>query len=130
MNRATTVHDPEAEPWKVDLSDPRLAPAAAAARAAYRLRGLRNDALGQDLFSDPAWDILLDLFIAACDGQRLSVSAVCVGARCPSATALRYLTLMMEADWIYRVADTSDGRRFYVVLRPKTMDRMLTMLER
>ena len=98
------------------------------ARAAYRIRGLRNELFGQEMFSDPAWDILLDLFIAAHDGHRLSVSAVCVGARCPAATALRYLNLMSDLGSIYRVADAGDGRRFYIVLQPATFDRLLDLL--
>lgn len=110
------------------LGDPRIARAAVGARTEYRRRGVRNEVLGAALFSDPAWDMLLDLFIAACDGRRLSVSSVCVGARCPSATALRYLQLMLDAGLIYREADARDGRRFYVVLHPATLHQLVEIL--
>jgi hypothetical protein len=43
------------------------------------------------LFGEPAWDILLDLFIAHCRGDDLQVSSVCIEASVPSTTILRWI---------------------------------------
>jgi DNA-binding MarR family transcriptional regulator len=42
-------------------------------RAILRLRRARNSAFGEDLFSDPAWDILLQLY-----GLRLASARICL----------------------------------------------------
>jgi DNA-binding MarR family transcriptional regulator len=98
------------------------------ARRLYRLRKRRDAELGDLLFSEPAWDILLDLFISDYDERQLSVSAVCIGARAPSATALRYLSLLQEAGLVERVRDASDGRRSHVKLTTLGRRRMTNLL--
>ncbi len=100
------------------------------AKRLYEVRQKRDAMLGEALFSEPAWDMLLDLFISDHEGRRLSVSAVCIGARSPSATALRYLAMLQDADLIVRTRDTSDGRRSHVGLTPLGRRRMVTLLSR
>lgn len=100
------------------------------AKRLYELRRVRDDLLGDALFSEPAWDILLDLFVSDSEARRLSVSAVCIGARAPSATALRYLALLQEAGLVERTRDELDGRRSHVCLTPSGRRRMATLLER
>ena len=34
----------------------------------------------EELFGEPAWDILLDLYIAHADGKPVSVSSACIGS--------------------------------------------------
>lgn len=59
------------------------------ARRFYRSRRLRPRVFSDDaLFGEPAWDMLLDLFIAEADGKRLSVTAACIGSAVPTSTAL------------------------------------------
>jgi DNA-binding MarR family transcriptional regulator len=100
------------------------------AKRLYELRKVRDGLLGEALFSEPAWDILLDLFICDHEGHRLSVSAVCIGARAPSATALRYLTLLQEAGLVERTRDERDGRRSHVQLTGIGRRRMAVLLGR
>ncbi|MGU3389935.1 winged helix DNA-binding protein [Sphingomonas sp. M1A8_2b] len=109
------------------LHDPALVEVA---RRLYAMRKVRDDLLGTSLFSEPAWDILLDLFISDDDGLRLSVSAVCIGARAPSATALRYLTMLQDSGLIERTRDERDGRRSHVQLTPLGRRRMANLLAR
>ncbi|RYD27394.1 MAG: transcriptional regulator [Lysobacteraceae bacterium] len=99
-----------------------------AARRLYDLRKVRDAMLGNALFSEPAWDILLDLFISEHEQRRLSVSAVCIGARAPSATALRYLTMLQDADLVERIRDARDGRRSHVQLTALGHLRMANLL--
>ncbi len=101
-----------------------------AARRLYELRKVRDALLGDALFSEPAWDILLDLFISEHEQRRLSVSAVCIGARAPSATALRYLAMLQDADLVERIRDACDGRRSHVQLTPLGRLRMVNLLGR
>ncbi|WP_380785427.1 transcriptional regulator [Sphingomonas sp. R86521] len=98
------------------------------ARRLYRLRKRRDAELGNSLFSEPAWDILLDLFISDYDDRQLSVSAVCIGARAPSATALRYLSLLQDAGLVERIRDATDGRRSHVTLTMTGRRRMTNLL--
>ncbi|QCB44120.1 transcriptional regulator [Sphingomonas sp. PAMC26645] len=100
------------------------------ARRLYELRKVRDAMLGDALFSEPAWDILLDLFISEHEQRRLSVSAVCIGARAPSATALRYLTMLQDADLVERIRDARDGRRSHVQLTVLGRLRMTNLLGR
>jgi DNA-binding MarR family transcriptional regulator len=114
---------------------PALAPTAvdparlvSAAKHLYELRRQRDAAFGADLFSEPAWDMLLDLFISHHEGRQLSVSAVCIGARAPSATALRYLAILQEAGLVLRTRDKNDGRRSHIQLSVTGRQRMSDLL--
>lgn len=99
------------------------------ARRLYDLRRRRDAIMDGGLFSEPAWDILLDLFVSHHDGRQLSVSAVCIGARAPSATALRYLTMLQDAGLVHRTRAETDGRRSHVQLSPTGRQRMVELLE-
>ncbi|MCP8889130.1 winged helix DNA-binding protein [Sphingomonas faeni] len=100
------------------------------ARRLYALRKVRDELLGDALFSEPAWNMLLDLFISGYERRRLSVSAVCIGARAPSATALRYLTMLQDADLVERTRDERDARRSHVQLTALGQRRMVALLSR
>lgn len=52
----------------------------ALARQAYALRRKRAAIFGNpELFGEPAWDILLDLYIAHAEAKPVSVSSACSG---------------------------------------------------
>ena len=73
------------------------------ARKVFADRRRRSEIAGtSDLFGEPAWDILLGLFIARCEGRRLSVAAVCAGAGAPESTALRWITILEKRGMIVR----------------------------
>jgi len=81
-----------------------------------RARHARGDYFPSDLFSDPAWDILLDLLHAHILKQNVCVSSVCVAANAPATTALRYLSLLEKGALVKRTPDPCDGRRCFVSL--------------
>lgn len=97
------------------------------ARSTYRERR-RRAAVFQDqtLFGEPAWDILLDLFIAAKERKRLPVTSACIGAAVPATTALRWLTVLEDKGLIVRENDTADARRVFVRLSAEGYEKMLT----
>lgn len=89
-----------------------------------RARDARKILFDEDLFADPAWDMLLELFLADLLQQKLSVSAACIAARVPPTTGLRWLTLLERRGLVKRVPDSLDGRRIYVLLSEKGVGAM------
>lgn len=88
-------------------------------RAIIRARRLREQHLGKDLFADPAWDIMLDLFAAKLEKRRVAVSSLCIAAAVPPTTALRWIKTLTDCGHLVRAADPQDGRRVYIELSPK-----------
>lgn len=85
-------------------------------RAAIRARRLRAQYFDGELFADPAWDMLLDLYAATLENQRVSVSSLCIAAAVPPTTALRWIGTMHEVGLFERHADPDDRRRAYIAL--------------
>ena len=89
----------------------------ALARQAYALRRKRAAIFGNpELFGEPAWDILLDLYIAHADGKPVSVSSACIGSAAPPTTGLRWLGVLAEEGLVVRENDADDHRRVLVRL--------------
>jgi len=93
-------------------------------RAVIRARRLRSQFFAADLFADPAWDMLLDLFAASLEKRRVSVSSLCIAAAVPPTTALRWIGTMHDAGLFSREADPGDRRRAYIVLSEKALQGM------
>jgi DNA-binding MarR family transcriptional regulator len=85
-------------------------------RSVIRARRLRNRFFAEDLFADPAWDMLLDLLQAEIAQLRVPVSSLCIAAAVPATTALRWLKNMTDKGIFVRRADPHDGRRVFVEL--------------
>lgn len=89
----------------------------AQARQAYALRRKRAVIFGNpELFGEPAWDILLDLYIAHAEDKPVSVSSACIGSAAPATTGLRWLGLLAEEGLVVRENDAQDNRRVLVRL--------------
>jgi hypothetical protein len=93
-------------------------------RAVIRSRRLRAQFFAQEMFADPAWDMLLDLFAAELEGRRVSVSSLCIAAAVPPTTALRWIGTLHDAGLFERHADPSDRRRAYIALSQKALEGM------
>ena len=89
-------------------------------RSVIRARRLRSRFFAEDLFADPAWDMLLDLLQAEIAQLRVPVSCLCIAAAVPATTALRWLRTMVDQNLFLRRADPHDGRRVFVELAPET----------
>lgn len=93
-------------------------------RSILSLRRRRERFFDGELFADPAWDILLELYAADLGQRPLSVSSVCVGAAVPATTALRWIGVLQKNNLIERRADRLDGRRVFLVLSQSGKDAM------
>lgn len=93
-------------------------------RTAIRARRLRAQYFEAELFADPAWDMLLDLYASALERRQVSVSSLCIAAAVPPTTALRWISTLNEAGLFERHADPSDRRRAYIALSPKGLAGM------
>lgn len=90
-----------------------------AVRTVIRARRLRARYFPEDMFADPAWDMLLDLLQAEISHLRVPVSSLCIAAAVPATTALRWLKTMVSQGLFLRRADPHDGRRVFVELAPE-----------
>lgn len=96
----------------------------AALKTIVRLRQLRDKHLGDDLFADPAWSMLLDLAIAGIEKRKTSITSLCIASGVPAGTALRWIRVMTENGILVRSNDPLDGRRIFVELAPTTAEAM------
>lgn len=95
------------------------------AREAYAVRRRRSAIFDNDeLFGEPAWDILLDLYIANVENKSVSVSSACIGSAAPPTTGLRWLGVLSEQGLIAREHDPEDQRRVLVRLTDKGLGAM------
>jgi len=86
------------------------------AREVYAERRRRHKYLPADLFGEPTWDILLDLYIAYREDRRVPTTSSCIGAHVPPTTALRWLRILETRGLVEREDDGRDGRRTFVRL--------------
>jgi len=101
------------------------------ARRAYRDRRSRGRIFDdENLFGEPAWDLLLDLFIAAKERKRVPVTSACIGAAVPTTTALRWLAVLEERGHVIRESDPNDARRIFVRLSADAYARMVKFFAR
>ena len=99
------------------LADPDVL--LAIAKAIYQGRQARARHFPGDLMEEPAWDILLDLYIEKAQGRAVSISSACIASNVPSTTALRWLKVLEEGNWIIREEDAKDRRRAFLRLSEK-----------
>lgn len=89
-----------------------------------RARRLRARYFSEELFADPAWDMLLDLLQAEIAQLRVPVSSLCIAAAVPATTALRWMKTLVSEGLFIRRADPHDGRRVFVELAPATSEAL------
>ncbi|MGE8141095.1 winged helix DNA-binding protein [Novosphingobium sp. NPDC080210] len=105
------------------LPDPRLV------RGIIRCRQMRLRFFEQDLFADPAWDMLLDLTAARAEHLRVSVTSLCIASGVPTTTALRWIKLLEQSGLVKRIEDDTDRRRAFVTLTERGADAMARFFE-
>jgi DNA-binding MarR family transcriptional regulator len=99
-------------------------PSAVAVRNMLKLRRKRENYFDKNLFADPAWDILLDLYASQLEGRKVSVSSLCIAASVPPTTGLRWISAMTEDGLLVREHDPDDARRVFIQLSSTTRDSL------
>lgn len=83
-------------------------------RGVIAARAARSRFFSSELFADPAWDILLELYALTLEQRRTSVSKLCIAAAVPATTALRWIDKLYADGLIERAQDPTDARRVWV----------------
>ena len=93
------------------------------------IRESRGALLEPTLFGEPAWNILLALYVAAGERYALSISALCAESGAPATTAARSIKRLLELDMVRRVPNPSDSRSTYIELGRETATKLTELLE-
>lgn len=86
------------------------------ARALIEQRRLRRRFLPEELFHEPAWDMLLALYVAWQDRQVMNVKTLVSRADAPVTTSQRWIEHLAKLGLVTRVVDPVDRRRIEVSL--------------
>lgn len=100
------------------------------ANTIFSFRRRRDQIFEFPIFAEPAWDILLDLYIAQTQQQRVKVSSVGISSGIPQATAHRWIGLLEHWKLIERELDPSDKRRIFLKLTRKCAQKFDRLFER
>ena len=90
--------------------------AALAVATEIRNRARRATLMPSDLFADPAWDMLLELYRGALHQFRVSISRLCIASHVPASTALRWINHLETIGLVERRPDMFDARRSSISL--------------
>ena len=81
----------DSQTFDAPLSNSDLEQLAKLAKKEYAERMQRSAHFSSDLLGEPAWDILLDLFIARIGETGVSTTSACIASRVPTTTVARQL---------------------------------------
>ena len=87
-------------------------------------RERRKKIFPAELFADPAWDILLNLYASYLEQRRETITGVICIAGVPATTGLRWVHKLVEEDLLILRDDPLDLRRKWVLLSPTALAAM------
>lgn len=93
-------------------------------RKVQKVRSCRTDFFSSSLFGEPAWDMLLELFVSAIEQKRVTVGELCIASNVPQTTALRWIDVLLKGGLATRRSDPLDGRRVHVEITPEAYGAM------
>ena len=86
-------------------------------------RRQRGRVLPEGIFGEPAWDILLVLYVEQA-GERLNIARLTRRLDLPPTTALRWLGYLQNTALVVRRDHPTDQRAFFVDLTPKAIQAL------
>lgn len=92
-------------------------------------RRLRDAIIGADLFADPAWDMLLELYAASLAQHRLSTTELIASSGVPPTTGLRWIDKLESVGIVRRREDRLDRRRMWVEISDHGAMKMRSLFE-
>lgn len=89
---------------------------AAKAQLIYNRRTRRKEFIPAQILGEPAWDMLLDLFMQYAGGAKVSTSSLCIASGVASSTALRHISALEAVQLIKRSESAFDRRVTFLSL--------------
>lgn len=83
----------------------------------------RSDLFGSRLFSDPAWEIVLELYAADLAKRTATIGDLLKLVAAPSSTILRWLSALVE-EGVISIEDRSAEENAVVYLNPDAVSKM------
>jgi DNA-binding MarR family transcriptional regulator len=106
----------ETSAWMTQAEPARGDDGLAKVKLMMAARSLRARYFNGDLFADPAWDLLLELYLADLEQRRISASALFRAGGLPQSTNFRWLARLGADGLLERTPDPLDARRTWVNL--------------
>src|ERR1051325_5563112 len=103
---------------------------AAMAERLYLERRRREEYFPAGLFGEPAWDLILALFVARDEGRRLTIAEAYEAAKVKPAAGRKLLARMECQGMIRRSPDQQDRRKRFVGLTDDGTERLTDYLTR
>jgi DNA-binding MarR family transcriptional regulator len=116
------MHDTFAHPVIHNL--PSSGSALSVAQNILNARRKRGRVFPELAFGDPAWDMILDLYVAAVTGRPVCPSSIGFAAAVPQTTVLRLVNQLAERGLVIRQADRNDRRRVLLTLSEDMLNRV------
>jgi DNA-binding MarR family transcriptional regulator len=88
------------------------------------IRRIRFRHFAASAFTDPGWDLLLDLMSARLSERAVPVSSACAAAGVPATSALRWIDQLAKTGFVRRLPDPADRRRVLLELTEEGFRRM------
>lgn len=99
------------------------------AKRLAKIRRSKKSILTSPIFVEPAWDMMLDLFVAQSMKRDIGLTSVAMASGVPLSTALRHLRVMEMQELVKRYPDEKDGRVCNVRLTDKAVSQMRDILQ-
>lgn len=94
------------------------------ARSIIRVRCGRAALFSSDLFGEPAWDMLLELYATELADRVACVSGVCRDSGAPFSTALRWIKMLEDNGWVTRLPNHGSPPQSFLSLTDKSKSAM------
>lgn len=99
------------------------------ARLGLQARAMRGQFFNPKLFSDPAWDILLELYAASLVECRLNIARLTGRSGVPQTTVLRWIATLEKEGLIEKHEPHFDRRQVLLSLSEKGRSAMASFFE-
>ncbi|WP_052223499.1 helix-turn-helix domain-containing protein [Novosphingobium malaysiense] len=130
IEQSGCTHEPDIHEPCGEISENFQAGQSDMAAKLYRFRRQRDALFEAGLFSDPAWDLLLDLYAAEQSKKQVCITSACIAAGVPTSTGLRWIGILVQNGLVERHDDHADARRSYLLLTDKARNAMDALFAR
>lgn len=97
-------------------------------RSVLLVRRARSQILGEHLFSDPAWDILLELYAAGLGGRKMSLAEVSRATETHQSTTKRWIAALEERALVKSTVDPV-AKAVWISLTEDAEDRLASLAD-